>query len=289
MAATRPVSIKVDEAPQRRFRWQHVLIYAMLVIFTLSSLGPFIFSVLSSFKTFHDILAFPPSLFPPVWTLENYQTILTGGDMPRWLLNSFIFAVGVMILNIIFSAMAGYALSRMRFRGRETIFLFTLAVMMIPIPVIIIPKFLVVNSLHLTNNFIGLILPMMAQPFSVFLFVQFMKQLPREMEESAMIDGASRWRTFWQIIMPLMQPAITAVAILSFQGAWNEFIWSLLVLDTKDMYTLPVGLFQYKQAHFTEYNLLITSSMFNTIPVLILFFLFQRYFIEGSTAAAVKG
>jgi len=122
---------------------------------------------------------------------------------------------------------------------------------------------------------------MMAQPFSVFLMVQFMKQLPKELEESAMIDGANRWRTFWQIIMPLMQPAITAVLFLASRERGTSLSGRCWLLDTKDMYTLPVGLFQYKQAHFTEYNLLITSSMFNTIPVLISFFLFQRYFIEG--------
>src|SRR2546421_8038126 len=160
---------------------------------------------------------------------------------------------------------------------------FSVEVMMIPTQVKIIQKFLVINGFNLTNTFFGLILPLMVQPFSVFLMVQFMKQLPKELEESARIDGASRFRTFWQIILPLVKPAITAVAILSFQGAWNEFMWSLLVLDTKEMWTLPVGLFQYKSAHYTEYNLLITSAMFNTIPMLVLFFVFQRYFIEGST------
>ena len=129
----------------------------------------------------------------------------------------------------------------------------------------------------------------MAQPFSVFILVQFMKGLPKELEESASLDGASRWRTFLQVILPQVKPALTAVAILTFQGAWNDFQWPLVVLGTQDMYTLPLGLFYFKSAHFTQYNLLLAGSMFNTIPILILFFIFQRYFIEGAVSSGVKG
>lgn len=276
-------------SPAHPFRWHHVLIYAFLIIFTVTSVGPFLFSFFSTFKTMQHILDFPPSLLPAPWTIENYVEVLSDPAFSRWLLNSAIFAVGITLLNVFFSAMAGYALSRLRFRGRELIFVLTLAVMMIPMPVTIIPKYLIVNSLHLINTYWALLLPLMVQPFSVFLMAQFMKSLPRELEEAAWIDGANRWRTFIQIIMPLVRPALTAVAIISFQGAWNEFIWSLLVLDSRDMWTLPVGLFQFKNAHYTQYNLLITSSMFNAVPVLILFFIFQRYFITSSTASSIKG
>jgi ABC-type glycerol-3-phosphate transport system permease component len=153
----------------------------------------------------------------------------------------------------------------------------------------LIPKFLVVNSLHLNNTYFALILPAMAQPFSVFIMIQFMKALPKELEEAAVIDGATRWLTFRKIILPLVKPALTAVAILTFQGAWNDFQWPLVALGTQDMYTLPLGLFYFKSAHYTEYNLLLAGSMFNTIPILILFFVFQRYFMEGAVGSAVKG
>jgi multiple sugar transport system permease protein len=190
---------------------------------------------------------------------------------------------------VLFSGMAGYALSRLNFPGRNLIFLVTLAVMMIPATVTLIPKFLIVNNLHLVNTYLALILPAMAQPFSVFIMVQFMKVLPKELEESAKIDGASTWRTFYQIILPQVRPALAAVAILTFQGAWNDFLWPLVALGTQDMYTLPLGLFFFKSAHYTEYSLLLASSMFNTIPILILFFIFQRYFIEGAVSTGVKG
>lgn len=288
-ASIRPVAVETAERPRRRLAPLDIVVYILLLIFTFTSVAPFIFSFLSSFKTFGDVLAYPPTILPPTWTLGNYQAILSNGSFLRWLFNSFAFAIGVMVFNVLFSSMAAYALARMRFPGRNIIFYATLGVMLIPLPITMIPKFLTMDSLHLVNTYLALLLPYAAQPFSVFLMVQFLKGLPREIEESAMIDGASRFRTFFQIVMPLVKPALTAVAILSFQGAWNEFTWSLLVLNTPDMYTLPIGLLFFKGAHYTEYNLLLAGSMFNTIPILIVFFIFQRYFIEGVASAGLKG
>ncbi|HEY4382995.1 MAG TPA: carbohydrate ABC transporter permease [Ktedonobacteraceae bacterium] len=286
---TREERLTVKQDRRRIWRWQQIVLYAFLVLLTITSLGPFVFAFFSSFKTFSHILDFPPTLFPQPWTFANFASLLVYPGFLHWILNSFIVSLSVAVLNVLFSAMAGYALSRLRFPGRNLIFTLTLAVMMIPMPVTIIPKFLVMNSLGLVNTFFAIILPAMAQPFSVFLMVQFMKGLPRELEESAMLDGASRLMIFRRVILPLVKPALTAVAILSFQGAWNDFLWPLLTLDSQNMYTLPVGLFFFKDAHYTEYNLLIAGSMFNTLPMLILFFIFQRYFIEGVTSSAVKG
>ncbi len=288
-APVRPIVQTQQQQPERRFKPAHIILYIFLALFTITSIGPLIFTFISSFKTQQDVLAFPPSLLPNPATLGNYAFVLSQSIFLRWILNAFIYAVGAMVLNMLFSAMAGYALARMNFPGKEIIFVTTLAVMMIPLAVTLIPKFLVMNSLHLTNTFFALILPAMAQPFSVFLMVQFMKGLPKELEESAMLDGASRWRTFYSIILPLVKPALTAVGIVTFQGAWNDFQWPLVVLGTQDMYTLPLGLFFFKSGHYTEYNLLLAGSMFNTIPILILFFIFQRYFIGGAVGSAVKG
>lgn len=285
----RSSSISPQGSERRSFRWWNVLVYLFLGIFIITSIGPLILTLTSSFKTMHDVLAFPPSLLPAPWIWDNYRFILSNPLFLRWMLNAFIYAAGAMLLNVIFSAMAGYALGRMEFPGRTLILLVTLAIMMIPAAVTLIPKFLVVNTLRLANTYFALILPAMAQPFSVFIMVQFMKGLPKELEESASIDGASRLRTFFQIILPQVKPALTAVAILTFQGAWNDFQWPLVVMGTQDMYTLPVGLFFFKSAHYTQYNLLLAGSVFNTVPILILFFIFQRYFIEGAVASGVKG
>lgn len=271
------------------FQWWKIVVFVLLGIFVITSIGPLVLTIISSFKTMHDVLAFPPSLLPNPFALSSYAEILSNSLFLRWMLNAFIYAAGAMVLNVLFSAMAGYALSRLNFRGREFIFLITLGIMMIPSAVTLIPKFLVVDNLHINNTYFALILPAMAQPFSVFIMVQFMKGLPKELEESANIDGASRFRTFFQIILPQVKPALTAVAIITFQGAWNDFQWPLVALGTQDMYTLPLGLFYFKSAHYTEYNLLLAGSMFNTIPILILFFIFQRYFIEGAVSSGVKG
>jgi multiple sugar transport system permease protein len=288
-AAVRPVEVAQEIKPERHISWWHLVVYIFLAIFTITSIGPLIFSFISSFKSMSEVLTFPPTFLPRTWITTNYTTILGNPLFLRWILNAFIYAAVAAALNVLFSGMAGYALSRLNFPGQNIIFLVTLAVMMIPATVTLIPKFLIVNNLHLVNTYWALILPAMAQPFSVFIMVQFMKGLPKELEESAKIDGASIWRTFYQIILPQVRPALTAVAIITFQGAWNDFLWPLVALGTQDMYTLPLGLFFFKSAHYTEYNLLIASSMFNTIPMLILFFIFQRYFIEGAVSSGVKG
>jgi ABC-type glycerol-3-phosphate transport system permease component len=294
-AHTRPRTLLQAQARRPRVRraaqmnWWQIIVSLVLGLFLVTSLGPLVFTLISSFKTMQSVLAFPPSLLPRPWIWTNYTDILTNAYFLRWILNALIYASVATVLNVIFSAMAGYALARLRFRGREVIFTITLGVMMIPLAITLIPKFLVVNTLHLNNTYLALILPAMAQPFSVFVMVQFMKTLPRELEESAMIDGASRLRTFCQVIVPLVRPALTVVAILTFQGAWNDFQWPLVALGTQDMYTLPLGLFFFKSAHYTQYNLLLAGSMFNILPMLLLFFLFQRYFMGGALGSAVKG
>src|SRR5579859_1900088 len=171
-APVRPIAQTRQQQPERRFKPAHIILYIFLALLTITSIGPLIFTFISSFKTQQDVLAFPPSLLPNPATLGNYAYVLSQSIFLRWILNAFIYAVGAMVLNMLFSAMAGYALARMNFPGKEIIFVTTLAVMMIPLAVTLIPKFLVMNSLHLTNTFFALILPAMAQPFSVFLMVQ---------------------------------------------------------------------------------------------------------------------
>ena len=267
---------------------RHAILYLILIFYSLFSLGPFLFSFISSFKTYADILT--PSLIPHPFTLGNYQDIFGGSDLfPHYILNSLVYAGGVAVLNVLLASMAGYAFGRMEFFGRNFFFLLTLAVLMIPSQLILIPKFLVANSLGLTDNYGALIVPNMVQPTMVFLMTQFLKTLPKELEESAMIDGCSRFRTFWQIILPLIRPAMTAVALLSFQGAWNDFLWPLLVQSHQENYTLTVGLAYFKGAHYTQYNLLLAGAIINVVPLVVLFFVFQRYFIRGVATAGLAG
>lgn len=185
--------------------------------------------------------------------------------------------------------MAGYAFARMRFPGKNVLFALTLGVLMIPANLIIIPKFLVAYTLHMTDIYAALVVPAMVSPVSVILMTQFMKALPRELEESARIDGAGRVRTFFQIILPLVRPAMTAVGLLAFQGAWNDFLWSLLVMSSQQNYTLNVGLSVFKGLHYTQYQLLLAGATISLVPLVVVFFVFQRYFMQGIATAGLAG
>lgn len=270
--------------------WQ-IALYAILTAYAIFSLLPFVFAIFSSFKPEADVLAQPPTLLPQNPTLQHYLDIFQSQEFPfqNYILNSLVYAVATAALNVVLGAMAGYAFGRMEFPGKNILFAMTLAVLMIPPSLIMIPKFLVANSLGLVNNLGALIIPAAVTPTSVFLMTQFLKTLPRELEESAVIDGASRLRTFWQIIFPLIRPAMITVAIFQFQGAWNDFMWPLLVMADRDKYTLTVGLTFFKGVHFTQFGLLLAGAMINTAPLVVIFFIFQRYFMRGISTSGLAG
>ncbi|HST89681.1 MAG TPA: carbohydrate ABC transporter permease [Ktedonobacterales bacterium] len=279
-------------APSERppLKPQTAILYAVLIFYGIFSLAPFILAFISSFKTYGDIVNNPASLVPQPITGANYQQILgSNAPFPHYIFNSLVYAITTAVLNVVLASMAGYAFGRLEFPGKNVLFALTLAVLMIPTQLILIPKFLVVNALGLANTFGALIIPAMVTPTSVFLMTQFMKSLPHELEESAMIDGAGRFRAFWQIILPLTKPAITAVALFQFQGAWNDFIWPLIVMSSQDNYTLTVGLSYFKGVNFIFYNLLLAGAAINIAPLVVLFFIFQRYFVQGISTAGLAG
>jgi len=288
--ATPLASTFEEKSKPASLRPGRIVLYVVLTLYGLVSLGPFLFALLSSFKTYADVLT--PSLIPHPFTLGNYQEIFGGASSSlffHYISNSLFYAIGAAVLNVLLGSLAGYAFGRMEFFGKNVLFALTLAVLMIPSQLILIPKFLVADSLGLTDNLAALIVPAMVTPTSVFLMTQFLKSLPKELEESAMIDGCSRLRTFWQIILPLARPAMTAVAIFSFQGAWNDFIWPLIVQSHEENYTLTVGLAFFKGLHYTEYNLLLAGAALNILPLVVMFFIFQRYFIKGVSTAGLAG
>lgn len=287
---SRPVSVGARE-PNRGISARAALLYTILVIYGVFSLAPFIFAFLSSFKTEGQVLAFPPTLLPHPATADNYKFIFNTSDFPflNYISNSLIYAIATAALNVVLGAMAGYAFGRMEFPGKNVLFALTLAVLMIPGYLIMIPKFLVANTLGLTNSLGALIIPAMVTPTSVFLMTQFLKTLPKELEESAMIDGATRFVAFWKVIVPLIRPAMVTVAIFQFLGAWNDFIWPLLVMSNRDNYTLTVGLTFFKGVHYTQYSLLLAGAMINILPLVVIFFIFQRYFIKGVSTSGLAG
>ncbi len=268
-----------------------VALYTVLIVYGVFSLAPFVFALISSFKTDAQVLAFPPSLWPNPATTASYKAIFGGTDfpIPHYIFNSLVYASVTAAANVLIGAMAGYAFGRMEFPGKNVLFALTLAVLMIPGNLIMIPKFLVANSLHLTDNYGALIIPALVTPTAVFLMTQFLKTLPKELEESAMIDGCSRFRAFWQIILPLIRPAMITVAIFQFQAAWNDFLWPLLVMSSKDNYTLTVGLTFFKGVHYTQYSLLLAGAAVNIAPLVVIFFFFQRYFMQGVSTSGLAG
>lgn len=289
--ASLEVLTSTKKPTRRELTPKEALLYTILVFYAIFSLLPFIFAFLSSFKPEAQVLAQPPSLLPQNPTLQHFQEIFQSREFPfpNYIMNSLAYAAVSAGLNVVLGAMAGYAFGRMVFPGKNILFALTLAVLMIPSNLIMIPKFLVANSLGLVNTLGALIIPAAVTPVSVVLMTQFLKTLPRELEESAMIDGAGRFRTFWQIIFPLIRPAMITVAIFQFQGAWNDFIWPLLVMQDADKYTLTVGLTFFKGVHYTQFGLLLAGAMINVAPLVVVFFIFQRYFMRGVSTSGLAG
>lgn len=268
-----------------------VLSYALLFLIALVFLYPFVLAVSTSFKTLPEINERPVALIPQTFTLEGYQRMFAL-NVGRWALNSFFIAAVVTISNVLFSALAGYSLTRIAFPGSRYVFLAIIGTMMIPGIVQLIPMFIVLKTLGMIDSYTGLIIPKMVTAFGIFLMAQFFEAIPRELEEAARIDGAGRFRMFFQIVLPLARPAIVALVIFSFQGSWNEFMHPLIVITTnQDLYTLPLGLAFLRGGlgQNLQWNALLAGSMLTTVPMAMIFFFFQRYFIEGISYSGVKG
>jgi multiple sugar transport system permease protein len=268
--------------------------YLVLAAIGLVLFTPFILATLGSFKTDAEIIAFPPDFLPHNWLVQNWVQVWNtdlgqGGTFPRWLFNTAFLAVTVAVLEVIFCSMAAYSFARLDFPGRDLVFNFMLGTLMIPSAVTLIPAFVLMGKLHLLNTFWSLILPGMVSAGGIFMLTQFFRSIPRDLEEAALIDGASNLQIYKDVILPLARPALLTVFILQFQAMWNAFLQPLLYLNTPDKYVLNVALSIFQQQFKAQWNLTLVGAMFNAIPVLVLFFIFSRYYIEGAAYAGVKG
>jgi multiple sugar transport system permease protein len=285
------------KAPVREERSQFwprvrlVLSYALLFLIALTFLYPFVLAVSTSFKTLPEIAQNPVSPIPQTFTLEGYQRMFAL-NVGRWAFNSFFIAAAVTLTNVLFAALAGYALSRIKFPGSRAVFLGILGTMMIPGIVMLIPMFIILKTFGMIDTYSGMIVPKMVTAFGIFLMAQFFEAVPLEIEEAARMDGANRFRTFFQVVLPLARPAVVALIIFSFQGNWNEFMHPLIVITTnQDLYTLPLGLALLRGGlgQNLQWNALMAGSMLTTLPMALIFLFFQRYFIEGISYSGVKG
>ncbi|MFE9487551.1 carbohydrate ABC transporter permease [Streptomyces sp. NPDC006641] len=281
-----------------RFRLPWRLVgYGAVLGLGLLYLLPFALQLVTGFKTDPDAAAHPLSLLPTTPTTAAYQRLFglsqvaDGVPFLRWLGNSALIAVLVTAGRVLFDSMAGYALARLRFRGRSVLFGFVLAVMAVPGVALLIPKFLVLNTFGLFDTYTGMILPLMVDAAGIFIMKQFFESVPREVEEAARVDGAGVFRIFWSVVLPMARPALITLTILSFQGSWNEFTHFLVSTQSGQYETLTTGLARFVSGGLgggTQYPLKLAAALLSTLPVAALFFCFQRYFVSGANAGAVK-
>lgn len=267
-----------------------LLSYGILFLLALMFIYPFLLAISTSFKSLPEINQYPVTLIPKEISLEGYQRLLTF-DVPRWTLNSALVAVFVTLGNVLFASLGGYALARIRFPGSRIVFLGILGTMMIPGIVLLIPMFIVLKALGFVDTYAGLIVPKVITAFSIFLMKQFFESVPRELEEAARIDGATPLQIFFRVVLPTAKPALVALIIFSFQGAWNDFMHPLIVITVnQDLFTLPLGLALLRggMGQNLQWNSLMAGSMLTTLPMAIIFFVFQRYFIEGTSYSGIK-
>lgn len=223
------------------------------------------------------------------WTLNNYVETFRVAPFGRYYFNSAVVAVSTTVLQILVASLAAFAFARLRFRGRDVIFILYLATLMIPFLVTLIPNFIIVRELGWYNSYYALIIPMSFSVFSTFLLRQYFRGLPLELDEAARMDGASSWRIWWQIIMPLSGPVVATLAIFNFQASWNDFLWPLVITSTPDMRTIPIGLNAFQGQYSTAWGLLMAGSVVALLPVLVIYMLAQNWFVEGITLSGLSG
>jgi multiple sugar transport system permease protein len=265
--------------------------YAILVFFALVFLYPFVIQIAGAFKSEAGAAANPLSAVPQPVDTTSFQSIFSKTNFPLWTMNSLLVAAVVTVGRVFLDSLAGYALARLRFGGRTAVNAMIIAVMAVPGVVLLIPKFLVLNQLGIYNSYTALILPVIVDAAGVFIMRQFFISVPVSVEEAARMDGASVFRTFWSVVLPMARPALITLTILSFQSSWNEFPHTLVAVQSPQYFTLPRGLADLVTGSLgqgSQYPLKLGAAMLATIPVAIIFVIFQRYFVRGAGEGATK-
>ena len=269
-----------------------VLLHVVVVTSARLTVSPIAFMIYSSFKTTTEIFTLPPWLPPAEWSFKNYNILLTKWPFPYWYINSIVYAAVVTVFVLFFCSLAGFAFAKYRFRAKNILFIILIGSTMIPFQLILIPLFILMSRIDWINHPYSMIVPWVAPAFGIFLMRQYIQAVPSELIESARIDGASEFRIYAQIIVPLVRPGLTTLAILTFLGSWNSFIWPLMVLTRSKVVTLPVGIATMRNqatGGATPYNEMMAAATMVSVPIILLFIALQRHFISGLTIGAVKG
>ncbi|WP_214626758.1 carbohydrate ABC transporter permease [Paenibacillus agaridevorans] len=270
---------------------RNTILVILLLLFAMATIFPIYFMIMSSFGDPVEAGAVSYSIWPGKFSLESYKFFFAFSEYSyRWILNSLVVATVVMVSNVVFATMAGYAFSKIQFRGRNVLFAILLAAMMIPYQVTQVPLYiLIVNIFEIQNTYSALIMPTLVTVYNIFLAKQFMSTIPKEILESAKVEGCNQFQIFVKIIMPLSKTVMAVMAILTFMETWNTFFWPFLVTNTMDMQTIQVGLKNFRFANTTYFAPMMAGATISAVPMFILFFSLQRYFLEGVTVGAVKG
>jgi multiple sugar transport system permease protein len=270
---------------------ERIIIYTVMVLIALIFLLPILWMFSTSLKPKSQLFEPVIHWIPTTISLENYQMLLANPSLPivRWFLNSVLVASAVTLLVVIIDSLAAYAYARMQFVGRRFLFALLLATLFLPGMMFLVPNFLTIAHVGLLNNYLGVIIPGLAGVFGVFFMNQFLQTIPIELEEAAMIDGASPWRTFFSVVLPLARPALATLAVITFLAAWNDFLWPLLILTSADMLTLPPGLATLQGAYTSEYGQMMAGAVIAAVPVLILYIFLQRFIVASVATTGLKG
>ena len=269
-------------------RAQRTLAYGFLFFVLISMATPFIWMISNTFKEQSEIFQLRPTLIPEEPHLGNYVSLFVDFDFARHFLNSAFIAVVHTFSHLFLASLAGFAFAKYTFPLKNFLFLVLLGSMMVPLYTIFIPLFVLVIRLGLVNSYAGVILPGVAGAFGIFFMKQSMESVPDELLDSARIDGASEFRIYWQIALPLVRPALAVLAVLAFMGSWNDFVWPLVVLRSQELQTLPVVMAGMVNLYRMEYGVVMAASLLSTLPILLLFLALQKQFVQGLTVGAVK-
>jgi len=289
---------------RRKFRPTRALRYVILSAGAVLFVAPFAYMVTSSFQPLSEIFSYPPKWIPTDPTLQNYRDFFgSGHQIGRWIVNSAFTTAAITVAQLFFSSLVAYTFAKRTFPGRDVLFFLMLATMMLPVQITVIPNYLILKGIPLFGGndlsgvgghgwldyYWGIIMPNLVSPFGIFLLRQYMRSIPDELLDAARMDGAGHFRIYWKVILPLSRPALAALAIFTFQFWWAAFFWPLIVLSSPQLYTLPLGMALFQEANRTVWNLIMAGSVLASIPLIIVFLIFQRQFVRGISLQGMKG
>jgi ABC-type glycerol-3-phosphate transport system permease component len=285
-AIARPAAADTTERVERT---QAVFRYILYIVVTLFLFVPFVMTLLSSFKTSAEVIAYPPTIFPTVWHPENYAQVFSANTgFLRQVVNGFVVTLLLVAMNLFFCSLVAYAFARLKFPGRDVLFAIMLGTMVIPGWVTMVPKYILIQNLGLINTFGALLTQYFVTPFGIFLMAQFFKSIPKELDEAALMDGLGWFGIFRRIILPLARPALLTLGILAFKDHWNNYFDWLIYMQTPDQFNIQLGLAAFRGVYQNQWDLIMAGSVIAILPILIVYAFGQRYFVRGISTTGLK-